>query len=112
MFVAWFTFDSAGGQKGGSIPGDEQRWFTAQGNYTDTRADLTMFATRNGVFDDPTVPTTDAVGTMGIEFADCTNATITYDLPGFGLSGVIAATKLLADEICTLINEGGIEVSR
>ncbi len=113
MFVAWFTFDSAGaGQKGGAIPGDELRWFTAQGGYDGARADLTLFATRDGVFDDPTPPTTDPVGTMGIEFSDCTNANIDYDLPGLGLSGTIAATKLLADEICGLINEGGIEVGR
>ncbi len=113
MFVAWFTFDSAAdARKGGSIPGDELRWFTAQGSHTETRADLTLFATRNGVFDDPTMPTTEEVGTMGIEFDDCTNASISYDLPGLGLSGVIPVTKLLADEICTAINEGGIEVGR
>ncbi len=113
MFVAWFTFDTAAGQKGGgSIPGSELRWFTAQGNYATNFANLTIFTTRNGVFDDPTMPTTDAVGTMGIEFDDCTNVNISYDMPGFGLSGSISAVKLLADEICTLINTGGIEVGR
>ncbi len=110
MFVAWFTFDTAQGQKGGSIPGSELRWLTAQGNYTTNRADLTLFATRNGVFDDPTPTMTDPVGTMRIEFDSCITATLTYDLPGFGLSGSISAVKLLADEICTAINDGLIDV--
>lgn len=112
MFVAWFTFDAAGAQKGGSIPGEELRWFTAQGTHGDTRAELTLFATRNGVFDDPTTPTTDPVGTMVIEPTSCTTATISYDIPGFGLSGQIPVIKLLADEICTQINEGTIELAR
>ncbi len=110
MFVAWFTFDTAQGQKGGSIPGSELRWLTAQGSYTTSGANLTLFATRNGVFDDPTPTMTDPVGTMGIEFDSCITATLTYDLPGFGLSGSISAVKLLADEICTAINDGLIDV--
>ncbi len=112
MFVAWFTFDSAPAGKGGSIPGEELRWFTAQGTHGDTRAELTLFATRNGVFDDPAMPTTDPVGTMVIEPSSCTTATITYDIPGFGLAGQIPVVKLLADEICTQINEGTIEFGR
>ena len=97
--------------------GGEQRWFTAQGNYTSDRAELTIFQSRNGVFDDPTEVTTTAVGTMVITFTSCTTATLTYDLPGFGfiqlgLSGPIPINKLLADEICTQINDGDIVVSR
>ena len=112
MFVAAFTFDTISPQAGGNIPGAEQRWFTAQGNYSGDRADLTIFQSRNGVFDDPTEVTTVAVGTMVIEFTSCTTATLTYDLPGFGLSGAIPISKLLADEICTQINNGGIVLSR
>ena len=77
-----------------------------------TAAELTIFQTRNGVFDDPAEVTTTAVGTMVIEFTSCTSATLTYDLPGFGLSGTIPISKLLADEICTQINDGGIVLSR
>ena len=112
MFVAAFTFDTISPQDGGNISGAEQRWFTAQGNYSGDRAELTIFQTRNGVFDDPAEVTTTAVGTMVIEFTSCTSATLTYDLPGFGLSGTIPISKLLADEICTQINDGDIVLSR
>ena len=71
-----------------------------------------IFQSRNGVFDDPTEVATVAVGTMVIEFTSCTTAIVTYDLPGFGLSGTIPISKLLADEICTQINDGGIVLSR
>ena len=64
------------------------------------------------MFDDPAEVTTTAVGTMVIEFTACTSATLTYDLPGFGLSGTIPISKLLADEICTQINDGDIVLSR
>ena len=63
------------------------------------------------VFDDPTEVTTVAVGTMVIEFTSCTTATLTYDLPDFGLSGTIPINKLLADEICTQINAGDFVLS-
>ncbi len=73
---------------------------------------LTIFQSRNAVFDNPAEVTTVEVGTMVIEFTSCTTATLTYDLPGFGLSGTIPVNKLLADEICTQINDGNIVVSR
>ncbi|MEM9305449.1 MAG: PHB depolymerase family esterase [Pseudomonadota bacterium] len=111
MFVAWFTFDRADAAKG-SIPGAEQRWFTAQGNYSGARADLTLFATRGGVFDDPTEPITDPVGTLVIDASSCTSATVTYDLPDVGLAGQIAIEKLLEDEICTSINDAALELGR
>ena len=86
--------------------------FTAQGNYSGMRATLTIYQTRNGKFDDPAEVTTIAVGTMVIDFTSCTTAIITYDLPDFGLSGTIPVNKLLADEICTQLNDGGILADR
>jgi hypothetical protein len=112
MFVAAFTFDTISPQTGGNISGAEQRWFTAGGNYSGNRAELTIYQTRNGVFDDPAAVTTVEVGTMVIEFTSCTTAIVTYDLPGFSLSGTIPISKLLADEICTRINDGGIVLGR
>jgi uncharacterized protein (DUF885 family) len=112
MFVAAFTFDTISPQTGGNISGAEQRWFTAEGNYSGNRAELTIYQPRNGVFDDPAAVTTVTVGTMVIEFTSCTTAIVTYDLPGFSLSGTLPISKLLADEICTRINDGGIVLGR
>ncbi len=112
MFVASFTFDTISPQEGGNIPGAEQRWFTAAGNYAGNRADLIIYQTRNGVFDDSAPVETLPVGTMVIEFTSCTTAVVTYDLPDLGLSGTIEITKILADEICTKINDGDIQVKR
>jgi uncharacterized protein (DUF885 family) len=112
MFVAAFTFDTASPQAGGTISGAEQRWFTAEGNYSGNRADLTIYQTRDSGVDSSDEITTTAVGTMTIEFASCTTANLTHDLPEFGLSGIIPISKLLADEICTPINDGDILLGR
>jgi uncharacterized protein (DUF885 family) len=111
MFVAAFTFDTVSPQQGGTISGAEQRWFTAEGNYSGNRAELTIYQTRDSGIDGSDEVTTDAVGTMTIEFTSCTTADLNYELPGFDLSGMIPISKLLADEICTQINDGDIVAS-
>lgn len=96
MFVAWFTYEKpaapamAGGPK---IGAPEHRWMTASGNYTGNVATLTLFSSRNGVFNDPATVTTSPVGTMSLNFENCSKGTITFDIPGEGVSGVIPISR-------------------
>jgi len=87
LFVAWFTYgdDTASGQ----------RWLTAQGAFEGATASLEVSETTGGLFDDPTSVSTGPVGTMTIDFADCSNATLSYTLENEGLEGTMDLTRLL-----------------
>ena len=73
--MAWFTYgeDTVSGQ----------RWLTAQGPLVGTSADLIVYETLGGSFDDPNPSETNAVGTMTIDFTDCRNADLAGARLGF-----------------------------
>jgi cysteine-rich repeat protein len=87
VFVAWFTYgdDTASGL----------RWLTAQGGFEGSLAEIEISETTGGSFNDPLTPTTLPVGTMRIDFTDCSTATLTYDLPDDGATGEIPLVRLL-----------------
>jgi hypothetical protein len=102
MFVAWFTYEEASAKVGSA----DHRWLTAQGNYSGGTADLTLFNTSGGAFDDPAGTTTNEAGTLSITFSDCSNATVSYDLPGDGLQGSFAIQRLIpgTEALCESLN--------
>ncbi|MBT8054869.1 MAG: hypothetical protein KJN69_13335 [Gammaproteobacteria bacterium] len=97
LFVAWFTY--------GDTTASGQRWFTAQGNFEGSIADLTVNETTGGSFNDPQTPNTDPAGTMRIDFTDCSNAQLSYSLTEGNLEGDVAiqravpGAKALCEEI-------------
>jgi hypothetical protein len=112
VFLAWFTFDT-------ERPPDDvtaflgepgHRWLTAQGPYDGDTANLTIFLTEGGVFDaaKPTT-TTDlgGYGAMTLEFADCTEGLVNYEINSLGLSGEIPIQRIGPDNVplCESLNE-------
>jgi len=98
IFVAWFTYgdDTASGQ----------HWYTAQGGFAGSLAELDVYESTGGSFDDPQAPDTIKVGAMSIDFTDCSNAQLTYVLlPVDGAEGDVAiqravpGTQALCEEI-------------
>jgi hypothetical protein len=87
IFVAWFTYgdDTASGQ----------RWLTAEGSFEGSIAEMDVFETTGGSFDDPQIPSTTKVGTMSLDFTDCANAQLTYSLLANGAEGDIAITRVV-----------------
>ena len=87
IFVAWFTYgtDSASGH----------RWLTAQGNYEGSSAELDVYETTGGSFDDPIKPETEKIGTMRLEFFDCNYALLTYDLINDSIDGSASITRVI-----------------
>jgi hypothetical protein len=81
IFVAWFTYGE------GTASG--QRWLTAQGPLQGSTADLVVYETADGSFDNPQPSETDAVGSMIIDFTDCSNALLNYSITGEALAGMI-----------------------
>jgi len=100
VFVAWFTYDT-------ERPPDDvtaflgepgHRWLTAQGSFEGNTANLTVFVTEGGVFDSATpAASTDPAGdgTITLEFADCTEAMVTYEIASLGISGEIPVQRVV-----------------
>lgn len=88
IFVSWFTYgdDTASGQ----------RWLTAQGTFQGASAVIDVNETTGGSFDDPRPPGTSRIGSMSLDFTDCSNALLAYDLTDEGVAGEIPLTRVVA----------------
>jgi hypothetical protein len=97
MFIAWFTYTDAN-----SAHPFEQRWLTAQGTFDGNLADLVLYETLGGQFDDPTVPDTLPIGTISLEFGGCEDASMSYQIDTEGLQGEFPLTRAIPEsaEIC------------
>ena len=87
IFVSWFTY--------GDATTSGQRWLTAQGGFEGSTAEIDVFETAGGSFDDPEPVSTTKVGTMSLDFTDCNHASLTYSLTDDGAEGDIAITRLI-----------------
>ncbi len=104
VFLAWFTYDTERPPMDATAilgePG--HRWLTAQGPYVGDTANLTIFVTEGGVFDaaEPAATTDPAGdGTMTIEFADCANGLVSYEIASLGISGEIPIERIVPDNV-------------
>ncbi len=111
IFMAWFTYDTSQPDPGlTAVIGDPgHRWLTAQGAFGIDSATLDLTITSGGLFDDPaTVSNTSAgsVGSVTLAFTDCGNATLTYSIPGSGLSRTITLIRISNDNVslCEQLN--------
>jgi hypothetical protein len=70
-----------------------------------TTADLVVYGTEGGSFDDPKFSETNAVGSMTIDFTDCSNALLSYTITEEALAGLIdikraiPGTETLCEEL-------------
>lgn len=84
VFVAWFTFDANGDAT--KFAGEGQRWFVGQGTIKSDEpsvAEVTLFQTTGGTFNEPfpeNQPPADEVGSMTLQFLDCSNGTVSFEL--------------------------------
>jgi uncharacterized protein (DUF885 family) len=98
IFAAWFTY-------GGSTASG-QRWLTAQGPLQGTTADLVVYETTGGSFNQPITDGTVPVGSMTINFTGCSNAQLTYSLSDEGLEGTIQIQRAVpgTEALCRELN--------
>ncbi len=104
VFMAWFTYDTERpAEDVVALLGEPgHRWLTAQGPYDGNTANLTIFVTEGGVFDaaEPAASTDLAGdGTMTLEFADCTEGLVNYEITSLGISGEIPIQRIVPDKI-------------
>ena len=97
LFMAWFTYAPAAAPDAG-----QQHWFTAQGEYQAARAELTVYETVGGAFDDPAAVQTTAVGEATLEFSDCTSGELSYRIDSWGKEGSIPIERVISgtDNLC------------
>jgi hypothetical protein len=105
VMLTWFTFDMAlPGDGVSAIIGDPgQRWFTAQGTYAGAFAELQLYSSSGGLFDQsPPEPVLDMVGSILLQFYDCGSGSVTYDLPDVGpdgIDGIIPIERVSLDNV-------------
>jgi len=104
IFLAWFTYDTKRPPEDVTAmlgePG--HRWLTAQGIYEGDSANLTIFVTEGGLFDaaEPVAETDlNGHGTLTIEFADCSEGLVKYEITSLGVSGEIPIERIAPDNV-------------
>lgn len=96
MFAAWFTYDLERPVDGTAQIGEPgHRWLTAFGSFDGASANLDIYWAEGGAFDSSQPPVEQTKdGTMMIEFDDCSNMTVDYDLGISGVTGQVPMTTL------------------
>lgn len=115
LFLSWFTYDTERPDPGvmAEIGEPGHRWFTAFGPYDDNRAELNLELTIGGVFNDaPPDPVTSSDGSIEVEFMDCENAIVSFDIASAGLVDEIFISRISGDntELCEALSGGGVAV--
>ena len=90
VFVGWFTYGLVGGVQG---------WYTAQGHYTGSEAQLAITRTTGGTFNGPGPVEQVPAGSLTLRFEDCNRGTATYALTG-GPSGTFPIHRLVPLASC------------
>lgn len=109
VFVAWFTYEveRPDGSIGATIGEPGHRWYTAFGAFQGAEAMLELYLTEGGIFDaSPPSPESFPAGTLLLQFANCSEGTATYVLPGAGRQGSIPIQRVALDNmpLCESLN--------
>lgn len=102
IFMAWFTYDTERPPEDiTAILGEPgHRWLTAQGEYIENFAELTLYVTAGGVFDsEKPAPGTESYGELLLEFSKCNAGVVTYDIPSLALQGVVPIERVTLDNV-------------
>lgn len=104
IFLAWFTYDSERPPPGvdANLGEPGHRWLTAFGPYAGDSAVLDIEVTSGGVFDaaEP-APIQETDGEMVLEFSDCENGMVSYEIASLGLQGDIPIERIALDNVAS-----------
>lgn len=102
VFLAWFTYDTERPPENvqATLGEPGHRWLTAFGPYSDNTAVLDVELTQGGVFDaaEPG-PTQSPAGTITLEFSDCENGLVSYDITPPGVQGEVPIQRIAPDNV-------------
>lgn len=102
MFLAWFTFDTVGPAAGVTAKLGEpgHRWLTAFGPYSGDSATLDVELTQGGTFNSAVPAVTQgADGTIEVDFSDCNDGLIHFDITSADVSGTVPIERIALDNV-------------
>jgi hypothetical protein len=105
LLLAWFTYDTElPAEAAVATIGDPgQRWMTAQGTYAGSQAELQLYSSSGGLFDQsPPVPEHEQVGSILLQFENCGSGSVFYDIPALGetfRTGLIPIQRVALDNV-------------
>jgi hypothetical protein len=105
LLLIWFTYDTElpGEDAIASIGDPGQRWMTAQGTYAGAQAELQLYSSSGGLFDQsPPAPEHLHVGSILLQFEDCASGSVFYDIPALGetfRTGLIPIQRVALDNV-------------
>lgn len=97
LVAYWYTYPEEGGGR---------EWYYAQGEISGKSAQLVIYQTANGVFDQPSDVALDVVGVAGLTFDSCTSARFGYSFHSNGNSGEIALERIGTTRFCEQYRAG------
>ncbi|MGJ8663539.1 MAG: M28 family metallopeptidase, partial [Marinicella sp.] len=95
LFAGWFTYLPD------SQAENNQYWLTLQGPYSGSVADLSIFKTTEGQFNDISEIQTIQVGIATLIFDSCTAARFNFQLDEFGIENSINLNRVTPDVFCS-----------
>jgi hypothetical protein len=100
-FLAWFTYDlvQPAPSETATVGYPGHRWLTAQGPLKGNAANLNVYLTRGGLFDNSAAVRNIPDGTITLTFNDCTSGTVDYQLTSAGVSGSIPIIRAVSDNV-------------
>jgi hypothetical protein len=102
VFISWFTFDTSRPASGtpSTLGESGHRWLTAQGGFSGNRAELDIYLTQGGVFNQSEpAPATTAYGSLILEFFGCNSGRITFTIAGIASNTVIPIERVATDNV-------------
>lgn len=111
LFLGWVTFDTERPSEDvtANLGDPGHRWMTAQGNFAGSQAELAIINTVGGVFDSATPEVTnEPFGSILIQFENCDDGEIVYDIPSLQLTGYIPIQRVVRDYLSPCANPDGV----
>ncbi len=102
LFLAWFTYEVERPDESViALLGEAgHRWLTALGDYSDNQAALDIFVASGGIFNaSPPAPDQEMDGEMIVEFSNCNEGTVSYNIASIGQQGVIPIQRITLDKV-------------
>ena len=114
MFVGWFTYDVERPDDSvtANIGEPGHRWLTPFGDYSGKQGFLGILKTEGGVFNS-SMPAVTRVedGSFTVDFTDCSNGLIEFDIPSINLQGEIPIMRISDDNVPLCEELAGINQS-
>lgn len=116
LAAAWFTFDinPPGIDDTDGFGSTQQRWFSANGNFTGNTATMQIFSPTGGVFNDTNfmVDRGEAIGTATATFFDCENGEISFDFDSADVANdTVEIRRIASSALCQAIVDGDLMVA-